>query len=83
MREVRWEEAAVETAVRRLHIVPSSLDLLGVELEIASTQDRNYRLRRAVWMLPMEPSTSISPAMPALIARLADMRINSALRFCC
>ena len=32
--------------------------------------------------LPIEPSTSISPEIPAVIARLAGMRINSALSFC-
>ena len=40
--------AASKTAVPRLHIVPSTLDLLGVELEIASMPDRNHRLRKAV-----------------------------------
>jgi chromosome partitioning protein len=41
-------DAACETAVPRLHIAPSTLDLLGVELEIAAMQDRTYRLRKAV-----------------------------------
>jgi chromosome partitioning protein len=41
-------DAACETAVPRLSIAPSTLDLLGVELEIAATQDRTYRLRKAV-----------------------------------
>ena len=41
-------EARCETAVPRLHIAPSTLDLLGVELEIAAMPDRNFRLRRAV-----------------------------------
>ena len=44
--EASLAEAAVETAVPRLDIVPSSLDLLGVELEIASMPDRNFRLRQ-------------------------------------
>jgi chromosome partitioning protein len=48
-------ETAVPTAVPRLHIVPSTLDLLGVELEIANMPDRNFRLRKAVSALPMEP----------------------------
>jgi chromosome partitioning protein len=41
-------EIAVETAVPRLHIAPSTLDLLGVELEIARMPDRNFRLRNAI-----------------------------------
>ena len=48
------KDAASETAVPRLHIVPSTLDLLGVELEIASMPDRNFRLRRAVAALSGE-----------------------------
>ncbi len=48
-------DAAISTAVPRLDIVPSTLDLLGVELEIADTPDRNFRLRRAVSALAREP----------------------------
>ena len=47
-------EACCETAVPRLSIAPSTLDLLGVELEIAAMQDRNFRLRQAVAGLPVE-----------------------------
>lgn len=36
------------TAVPRLSIAPSTLDLLGVEMEISSQQDRTYRLRKAI-----------------------------------
>ena len=41
-------EAIVATAVPRLSIAPSTLDLLGVELEIASDKERAFRLKRAV-----------------------------------
>jgi chromosome partitioning protein len=41
--------AAVQpTAVPRLSIVPSTLDLLGIELEIAAAKDRAYRLKNAL-----------------------------------
>lgn len=40
-------DAIVATAVPRLSIAPSTLDLLGVELEIANDKDRAYRLKRA------------------------------------
>jgi chromosome partitioning protein len=43
--------AIVETAVPRLHIAPSTLDLLGVELEIAQQRDRAFKLRKAVQAL--------------------------------
>ncbi len=40
-------KAAIQpTAVPRLSIAPSTLDLLGVELEIASDKDRAYRLKK-------------------------------------
>lgn len=41
-------EAIVQTAVPRLSVAPSTLDLLGVELEIAGDKDRAFRLKNAV-----------------------------------
>src|SRR5207302_9593053 len=41
-------EAIHETAVPRLHIVPSTMDLSGFELEFAQERDRAYRLRDAL-----------------------------------
>jgi chromosome partitioning protein len=40
--------AAVETAVPGLYIIPSTLDLLGIEMEIAAASDRVLRLRKAL-----------------------------------
>lgn len=37
-----------ETAVPRLCVAPSTLDLLGVELEISSHKDRAFKLRSAI-----------------------------------
>lgn len=42
------ESAAVATAVPGLSIIPSTLDLLGVEMEISSAPDRALRLRNAL-----------------------------------
>lgn len=42
-------QAALKTAVPNLYIVPSTLDLLGVEMEISSSQDRIQRLRKALY----------------------------------
>jgi chromosome partitioning protein len=41
-------QAMVATAVPRLYIIPSTLDLLGVELEIAGSSDRVFRIRSAI-----------------------------------
>jgi chromosome partitioning protein len=43
-----------ETAVPRLSVAPSTLDLLGVELEIAPHKDRAFRLRKALRDLEVE-----------------------------
>lgn len=46
--EASLAEAAMETAVPGLSIVPSTMDLLGVELEISRHGDRALRLRNAL-----------------------------------
>ncbi len=46
--ELEIEAAAMPTAVPGLSIVPSTLDLLGIEMEIASAPDRVLRLRNAL-----------------------------------
>jgi chromosome partitioning protein len=46
--ESSLEDVLVQTAVPRLSIAPSTLDLLGVELQIAGDRDRAYRLKRAL-----------------------------------
>lgn len=48
------DRAVHETAVPRLSVAPSTLDLLGVELEIATERDRAHRLRRAILVLHEE-----------------------------
>lgn len=40
--------AVVETAVPGLHVAPSTLDLLGLELEISQERNRAHRLRLAI-----------------------------------
>ena len=46
--EANVPEAAMPTAVPGLAILPSTLDLLGIEMEIASEADRVLRLRNAL-----------------------------------
>lgn len=46
--ECRLAAAIKQTAVPNLHIAPSTLDLLGVELEIAGDNDRALKLRHAI-----------------------------------
>lgn len=49
--ESSLESAITETVVPGLFVAPSTLDLLGVELEIASQRDRAHRLRNAITAL--------------------------------
>ncbi|MGK9053524.1 ParA family protein [Neorhizobium sp. CSC1952] len=44
----RIGEIALETAVPNLSIVPSTMDLLGFEMEISQASDRAFKLRRAL-----------------------------------
>src|SRR5688572_32277825 len=41
-------DAILETAVPRLHIAASTMDLSGLELEIGNARDRAFRLRNAL-----------------------------------
>ena len=46
--EAPLRDAVVATAVPRLHIAASTMDLSGLELELGSTRDRAFRLRDAI-----------------------------------
>ena len=46
--EVALREALVATAVPRLSIAPSTMDLSGLELELGQARDRAFRLRTAI-----------------------------------
>jgi chromosome partitioning protein len=54
--EATLREAIVATAVPRLHLAPSTLDLSGLELQIGQARDRAYRLRQA-----LEPLAAATP----------------------
>jgi chromosome partitioning protein len=46
--EATLRDAVVQTAVPRLHIASSTMDLSGLELELGSARDRAFRLRDAI-----------------------------------
>src|SRR5262249_56183600 len=48
MGEASLSDAVLTTAVPRLSIAPSTLDLSGVELEVSQERDRAFRLRSAL-----------------------------------
>jgi chromosome partitioning protein len=55
--EAPLRDAVVPTAVPRLHIAASTMDLSGLELELGSTRDRAFRLRDAIAAL----NTKVTP----------------------
>jgi chromosome partitioning protein len=48
MAQATLREAVLATAVPRLSIAPSTLDLAGLELEVGNVRDRVFRLRNAL-----------------------------------
>lgn len=50
------DQVALPTAVPRLFIAPSTMDLLGVELEISGHPDRSYKLKKALRVLYSRPT---------------------------
>jgi chromosome partitioning protein len=58
--EATLREAIVATAVPRLHLAPSTLDLSGLELQIGQARDRAYRLRQA--LAPLSAANAESPS---------------------
>ncbi len=44
-------QSIVETAIPRLHVAPSTMDLSGIEMEIMGDKDRAFRLRKALEQL--------------------------------
>ena len=55
--EATLDEAVIATAVPRLSVASSTLDLLGVELEIASGRNRAHRLKQAIDRLVLDGSS--------------------------
>jgi chromosome partitioning protein len=47
-------QAAHETAVPRLAVAPSTLDLIGVDAELHGEKDRAHRLKKAIQQLPWD-----------------------------
>ena len=57
--EKKLSAAVKPSPVPRLYVAPSTLDLLGVELEIAPDSDRAYKLRQAIETFALESETSL------------------------
>ena len=65
--EATLRDAIVQTAVPRLHLAPSTLDLSGLELEIGQARDRAFRLRNA-----LAPLSTVAAGQPKFTYVLVD-----------
>ena len=60
------EEAVVKTAVRKLHLLPASIDLAGAEIEIAPLAERESLLKRKIEPLREQYDYIIIDCPPSL-----------------
>jgi chromosome partitioning protein len=65
--EATLRDSIVATAVPRLHLAPSTLDLSGLELEIGQARDRAFRLRNA-----LAPLATVAAGQPKFTYALVD-----------
>jgi chromosome partitioning protein len=77
--EATLRDAILATAVPRLHLAPSTLDLSGLELEIGQARDRAFRLRSALAPLntPMPDRTNFSYVMVDCPPSLNLLTVNA------
>jgi chromosome partitioning protein len=77
--EAALRDAIVATAVPRLHLAPSTLDLSGLELEIGQSRDRAFRLRNALGSLsaPSPAHTNFSYVLVDCPPSLNLLTINA------
>ena len=61
------QDVIVPTSVPRLSIAPSTMDLLGVELEIAGHADRSYKLRDALRAFALTNAADPEPVTYILV----------------
>jgi chromosome partitioning protein len=64
--DITVEEAMVETSVPNLSLVPSHLDLVGAEIELATLDERETRLRKALESVPEGIECVIIDCPPSL-----------------
>lgn len=64
--DISIRDAALETDVPRVSIVPATMDLLGAEITLAAQKDRTHRLKNAIEALEGEFSYVLIDCPPSL-----------------
>ena len=79
MGECSLQQVIVESGIPRLHCAPSTMDLLGAELELAETERKTYRLADAIKKLcdSASPERSYSYILVDCPPSLNLLTINS------
>ena len=79
MGECSLQQVIVESGIPRLHCAPSTMDLLGAELELAETERKTYRLADAIKRLcdSASPERSYSYILVDCPPSLNLLTINS------
>ena len=75
--EATLRDAIVATAVPRLHLAPSTMDLSGLELEIGQARDRPFRLRSALSPLNASGETKFNYVLVDCPPSLNLLTINA------
>lgn len=60
------EEAAVKTAIPRLSVAPSTIDLSGAEIELVGMEEREFQLKKALHGMPGAWDYAIIDCPPSL-----------------
>lgn len=66
LNDTSLEEAVVKTAIRKLHLLPASIDLAGAEIEIAPLAERESLLKRKIEPLREQYDYIIIDCPPSL-----------------
>src|SRR3984893_622184 len=75
--EATLRAAIVPTAVPRLHLAPSTLDLSGLELEIGQARDRAFRLRSALAPLNASGTAKFTYVLVDCLPSLNLLTVNA------
>jgi chromosome partitioning protein len=75
--EADLDRVIVESAIPRLHCAPSTIDLLGAELELAELERKTHRLHDAIKLMQQMPGRNYSYILVDCPPSLNLLTINS------